>query len=624
MSLYRQLWLAIVACMALAFCGSMAISALGARSYLEQQLGAKNADGAQALALSMSQLPKDAATLELQVATLFEQGQYERIRVLDDAGRVVVEQAEPPRDHGWLGRVLPIAAAPGRAEIADGPRRFGTVELASIGDGAYAQLERIARRLLAGFALAAIATGLLASWVVRRIRTPLARVVGQASAIAERRFVTIDEPAVPELRQVVRAMNDMVLRLRAIFDEEAARLAALRREASEDALTGLATRAHFMARAGVLLDDDADGGGVLVLLRLRELASLNRSVGRAEVDALLQRVARVLDSERHPSACAGRLNGSDMALALPHANDARALARQLLAGAAQAAPQATLAVAAVAYTPGEPLATVLARADNALARAENGSGNSWAVAEDAEEEFALPSDAWRAALVDAIAARRVRLARFPTRRQDGSLLQSDCLARLDPSQSGEWLPAGRFLPYVARFGLHADLDLVVAGLVFESIAADGSAHALTLSGASVASADFQEALLARLDRAGAAVAPLLRVEVDEDSAFRHLDAFARLVAQLHARGAQAGIKHFGRAADSSARLHPLGLDYVKVDASLVRGLAPGQEHAYLGGLCAMLHELGCLVLAEGVQHRDELAALPALGFDGATGPALQS
>ena len=69
----------------------------------------------------------------------------------------------------------------------------------------------------------------------------------RATAISERRFVTIAEPTVPELRRLALAMNSTVGRLRTIFEEEAARLEILRREANCDPLTGLANRGHFMA-----------------------------------------------------------------------------------------------------------------------------------------------------------------------------------------------------------------------------------------------------------------------------------------------------------------------------------------------------------------------------------------
>lgn len=85
--------------------------------------------------------------------------------------------------------------------------------------------------------------GLLGMQLLRRIRRPLDAVVGQARAISERRFISIAEPQTPELKSLASAMNAMVVRLKAMFAEEAARLEQVRREANLDSLTGLANRA---------------------------------------------------------------------------------------------------------------------------------------------------------------------------------------------------------------------------------------------------------------------------------------------------------------------------------------------------------------------------------------------
>ena len=79
MSMYRQLWLAIVVSMLLALGGSLFASLLSARSYLETQLSLKNTDNASALALSLSQAKPDAVSVELAVTALFDSGHYEPI-----------------------------------------------------------------------------------------------------------------------------------------------------------------------------------------------------------------------------------------------------------------------------------------------------------------------------------------------------------------------------------------------------------------------------------------------------------------------------------------------------------------------------------------------------------------
>ena len=48
MSLFKQLWLAIVILLTLVFGGSFIVSSLSAKAYLEQQLSMKNADNSNA------------------------------------------------------------------------------------------------------------------------------------------------------------------------------------------------------------------------------------------------------------------------------------------------------------------------------------------------------------------------------------------------------------------------------------------------------------------------------------------------------------------------------------------------------------------------------------------------
>ena len=83
MSLFRQLWLAVIASAVIAFAGSFIVSTLTARHYLERQLAIKNNDNAATLALAMSQLDKDPVTIELQIAAVSDSGQYAAVRLID-------------------------------------------------------------------------------------------------------------------------------------------------------------------------------------------------------------------------------------------------------------------------------------------------------------------------------------------------------------------------------------------------------------------------------------------------------------------------------------------------------------------------------------------------------------
>jgi EAL domain-containing protein (putative c-di-GMP-specific phosphodiesterase class I) len=94
-----------------------------------------------------------------------------------------------------------------------------------------------------------------------------------------------------------------------------------------------------------------------------------------------------------------------------------------------------------------------------------------------------------------------------------------------------------------------------------------------------------------------------------------------LAHQLRPAGARVGLEHAGERIARIERLFEAGLDYVKLDAAVVHGLAGDLGRAnYLKGVVAMLHGLSMQVLAEGVTEQDDAAALWRIGVDGVTGP----
>jgi len=134
MSIYRQLWLAAIASMALALGGALLASMLGARDYLGSQLTLKNHDNAVALALMLGVEKPDPVKTDLLVASLFDSGHYEEIRILDPQGTTLSERASVPaalQAPRWFVDLLPIAAESGQASITSGWVELGSVRLRS-------------------------------------------------------------------------------------------------------------------------------------------------------------------------------------------------------------------------------------------------------------------------------------------------------------------------------------------------------------------------------------------------------------------------------------------------------------------------------------------------------------
>lgn len=636
MSMYRQLWLAVIVSTLLALIGSLLGSTLGARGYLQEQLQMKNMDNAVALALSLSQTNSDIAEMELVVSALFDSGHYEAIVVVDPFGKTVVERHAPAGEYDaplWFVKLLPIKPAPGLARISSSWKQMGTVTLSSHSRFAYRALWRSVMELISVLAAAGLVSGYLATLILRRLRAPLNTVINQAQAITERRFVTITEPRVPELRQLASAMNFTVARLKAMFEEEAKRLEAVRNDANSDPLTGLANRNYFMARLKGATEGEDAGGGALMLIRVADLAGINRRLGRGATDDLLTRFARAISActEPQPDGLASRLNGADFSLLLTDPARARPLADQLLQtliqeGAPFVESGATAFIGIGSFARGADVAGLLSRVDGALAGAEAvGIDAVREVIVSTDEESPKSADEWSKLILRALDQRWVRLVSFPVADCSGQLIHRECPLRLLSDEQGEWMPAGLFLPIAERLKLTPRLDLAAITLGLEQLSENPTLTglAINLSASSLQDPEFRRELRTLLQHQHLA-AHRLWLEVAEAGAFKHFDTFRSFCRDLDGSGCRIGLEHFGRQFSQIGLLHDMGLDYLKVDASFIRDIESNAgNQAFLKGLSSIAHNIGMTVYAEGVASEQELAALSDLGFDGATGPAVK-
>lgn len=633
MTLTKQLWLAVVAIMTLAFGISLVISAWSARQYLEDQLRLKNQDNATTLALSMSQIEKDPVMIELLLSAQFDIGHYREIRLVSPTGEVMVErvsQATVDKVPAWFVNRVPLASEPGVAQVQDGWRQYGTLTVVSHNGFAYQALWEGSQRLLAWFLVGALACGLIGTLVLRSITRPLGEVVKQAEAIGARRFITIAEPRTREFRSVVRAMNTLAGRVHSMLDEEAARLDQLRRDAQHDALTGLLNREHFLkAIEPALGGERAAPSGGLFIVRLPDLAGLNKTLGHLATDALLRRLAGALQ-EMCPEegALIGRLNGSDFAVLAPNAEQIDALAQRIHARALLALGDTSTAgghpvlVGAAVYRHGDAVSQVLSRADLALSRAIESGGYATEQGEAGAEwkPVASLAEAWRSRIESALNQMRVQFATYPVLDAQGQLLHHEAPARLQ--DNGGTLSAQDFMPWAARLGLAERIDKAVFDRALDWLEANDAPLCINVSPQSVCDpvlgSRYYRAL--KNDRG---LAQKLWIDIPEFVAYRHPREFRAFCDALRPLGCKIGLEHAGNHIGHIGELHDVGLDYLKIDRAIVRDIdqSPGNQ-TFLRGLCTIAHAMGMLCIAEGVQSGQEAECLTSLGFDGLTGPGV--
>ncbi|AGA32273.1 GGDEF and EAL domain protein [Thioalkalivibrio nitratireducens DSM 14787] len=614
---------------------SVAVSTVSARNYLAQQLHVKNVDNAASLALSLTQLPKDEATVELALAAQFDTGHYRLIRITNPRGEVMQERTnfvDPEGVPGWFVHLMAFDIEPGVAQITDGWSQFGALTVESQTSYAYESLWDGTRQLALIFAGGAILIGLLGTLLLRRTVRPLDAVVHQAEAIGNRRFITVAEPATLEFRRVVVAMNALSDRVRAMLEQEARRLERFQRDAHIDKVTGLLCRDPFLQTLDTTLQgDDENAAGSLALIRINGLADLNVAYGRKAIDGLLAEMGAALNAivGQQSGWGASRLNGSDFAVLAPRSMEPHRVATDVQQALREVLERhsmdtgITLPCAATVFTHGATVSGLLTRLDGALQAADRQGDSAINVARAGDADTTPiheQLERWRSILADSFAERAFSLATFPVVDLQDRLIHLEAPVRL--RWEGEMLAAGHFLPWIHRLEMSSELDRRVVDLALSLIGEQGRPVGINLSVDALIDPDFPSWLGHRCAAAPDA-ARQLWLELPEAMAFRHLDAFAHLSREAKAFGCRMGIEHFGHQVSEIGRLHDIGLDYLKADGSFVRSVEKNPANqTLLRTLCTIGHSIGVIVIAEGVRTEEERQALEALGIDGVTGPGV--
>lgn len=647
MSLIKQLWLAIVFILTLASGGSFILSTLSSKNYLEQQLQMKNIDNVTSLALSMSQMQKDPTTLDLLISAQFDSGHYRYIGLFDPNGKMISErvnansQTKAPL---WFIKLIPMQVQAGVADIQDGWSQYGSLTLESDTNFAYDKLWDATLEI----ALWALLIGLLACYagakILQKILSPLDDVVSQAKAIGENRFITINEPKTNEFKAVVNAMNGLSSRIKKTVVEESARLEELRFQANFDHITGLMNHDYFINRVNASIShEETFSAGVLIISRLSNLTAIDQALGYQETNALLRKIGDALTNEckNQPSLYAGRLSGTDFAIFSNQPVDGHMLGSQIknvlanVSRTEQASLNANFLTVAINVTKSDAIESLMSLVDAAgklitfvdsiLDKIDGNNNNTLHVIDHSDLAQYKNDDQnkWQRLINSALDNKRIKLEQYPVINQDGTLIHNESPVRLQLETDGKWYCAGEFITWATQVNLMSRVDELVLETAIDMLAQGAEPVGLNISASAICNPHFIEHTL-QLIRQNSNLANRLHFEIPEKSAFDHLAEFRSFCSQLKSLGCKIGIEHVGARLSRLGELHDVGLDYIKIDVSVIRDIDTNEANkTLLRGLCMIAHSIGVLAIAEGVQTDNELASLKQIGVDGLTGPGIK-
>ncbi len=430
---------------------------------------------------------------------------------------------------------------------------------------------------------------------------------------------------------VTQAMERRFKEMHLLVEEAERRVLELELRVNQDPLTGLLNRVCFRQDLLELLHQESQSDmNLLAIVRATELASINQQRGYVAGDQYLQDIAELLQKagKRFPGMRVYRLAGSDFAMVLKHA--AAPYAQQLGKELKQQADAYQLQhnIETVAYSgmtlfrSGQQPEHVLGRGDLALAKAQTSIINGWFVQESDAEDYLQGESHWKQVITDVIERRAITLVQQPIQSMNISIRSyTEIFARFYGANS-QVMPTETLLAMAQRHDLLIRLEQQIIELIMQHYVTHAPANerwGINLS----ANALMNTAFLIWLERQllrDANVAMNLVFEIDEDLLDCNLAASNRLFEMLRRVGSRSSISKFGKGLGSFRLYLELKQDYIKLDPSLISVLerdSAGQQ--FIRMIVEVSHRLGCVVIAEGVEHLAQKQLLETMYVDAVQG-----
>ena len=566
---------------------------------------------------------------------VFDSGYYTRIELHGVDGQLIHAKQRQHEISGvpqWFLDLVPLTPASGSTQVMRGWSQLGELRLTMHPGFAYRGLYASLVSTLRWFALLFVAGMALLWLVLRYVLQPLQQVKEQADAIHAHRFVQQRRiPRTLELRRVVEAMNLMVSKVQAVFDDQEQTLQKYQQLLYRDSLTNLGNRRYLLEQLQQAIDDESGAHGCMAIVKIAELDHLRERHGYEASDNLIRVLADLLRQNRddHAAERLSRFSEDEFAF-LSQADEAGVedFVNSLFADFQSMRESENdyadvhLLAGICALDSDQGVGGILSGIDYCLSQA--GTRGPFSIEQRRSTSLELPQGKmmWRGWLESVLEDEQLFLVGQLALGAGATPVQRELFVRAR-DERGQVVPASAFMPMAASLGMSLDIDKAVFRLINGNRSLDRSVPlAVNLSADFFELAEAQEEFDQLLFGAEQSNTRLC-IEASHHVLLQHPAMCGKISERVRRHGHQFGLDNLDLG-QSLQLLQNAQFDYAKINARALHEMSREDLSAGYQALRTIIDTMGITLIAVGIDSQNLFDELKALGIEVMQGNFLDS
>ncbi|MFT6283842.1 MAG: diguanylate cyclase (GGDEF)-like protein/PAS domain S-box-containing protein [Arenicella sp.] len=390
-----------------------------------------------------------------------------------------------------------------------------------------------------------------------------------------------------------------------------------------DPLTDLPNRSFFQASHSNIVRRDTQHA--LICMDMDNFKKINDSLGHQTGDVLIKQIAKRLQKMAGTKATCYRLGGDEFSILIDNSTDIHHIthfaqtildnmATPFIINKQEFVLGASLGIAFYPEDGRNPQ-ELLKNADTAMYFAKNAGGNKYQFFSGEMNQNAV-----RQLQIENLIRHGLKEDLFTVFYQpkvdiaSGKLVSMEALVRYEHPEKGLVSPA-QFIPLAEQTGQIVEIGEVVlrkacedtkrwvdAGLFTGRVAVNIAARQFEIP-------DLDERIMSILQKSGLS-ALHLECEITEGTLMQSPENALRMMQRLRERGIHLALDDFGTGYSSLAYLKRFPINTLKIDKAFIDDIATSAEDRHMAqAIITIAHNLGLKVVAEGVEHENQLSIL---------------